>query len=171
MRRIMLASVTLALAACASTPGYAPASSPNAAGYSEQMIAKDRWRVRYTGASKTSAADAHDYALMRAAQLTLEHGATWFEVVDGDADVHSKNRYSIETGLAPDYAVQQSCGLFGCTTRAVPVMMRTQYQTVETRTFHAYSLEILMGSGEHFATASTIYDARDTFTTLKDRLD
>jgi flavin-binding protein dodecin len=167
MKRILLASAMLALAACASNPGYSRASSPAAAGYSEQIIEKDRWRVRYTGTSRMTSAQVQDYALMRAAQLTLERGADWFEVVNSDTDANSKRRYSIETDFGPDYAVYRSCGLVGCTTRAAPVIARMERETVEQRTVFEHSMEIVMGSGAKRANGSArSYDARETYGSL-----
>jgi hypothetical protein len=171
MKFILLASMTLALAGCASGPGYAPAKSASAAGYSERMIEKHRWRVHYTGTTAMSSIEVQDYALMRAAQLTLERGADWFEIVDSDTDANAKNRYSTETGFSHDYAVQRSCGLLGCTSQAVPVTTRVEREIVQTRVAYEHSMEIVIGSGQHFATAARIYDAKDTFGTLKARLD
>jgi hypothetical protein len=171
MKRIFLASAMLALAACASNPGYSRASSPTAAGYSEQMIEGNRWRVRYTGTSRMTSAQVQDYALMRAAQLTLERGGDWFEVAASGTDANSKNRYAIETDFGPDYALHRSCGLLGCTTQAVPVMVRRERETVETRTVYEHSMEIVIGSGAQHADGSPrTYDAKETFTTLQAQL-
>jgi len=173
MKRIIFAALcssVITLGACASRPGYAPASSSTAAGYSDQMIARDRYRVHYTGTRSMSSAEVQDYALMRAAQLTLEQGGAWFEVVDANTDANARNRYSIETDFGPDYAVQRSCGLLGCTTTVVPVMTRTQRESVETRTVYEHSMEIVIGSGPKLAGSPRVYDAKDTFSTLNSRL-
>lgn len=167
MKRILLASAVLALAACASTPSYSRASSPAAPGFSEQIIEANRWRVRYTGTTRMTSAQVQDYALMRAAQLTLERGEDWFEVVNSDTNADSKRRYSIETDFGPDYYIHRSCGLVGCTTRAVPVMVRTQRETVEDRTIYEHSMEIVMGSGEKRAGSERVYNARETFASLQ----
>lgn len=69
-------SALFIVGACASGPDYAPAANADAVGYSDQRIETDRWRVSYRGDTKMSSADVQDYALMRAAQLTLETTAT-----------------------------------------------------------------------------------------------
>ena len=170
MKRIVFASALLVLAACASGPSYQPQSSANAQGYSEQMIEKDRWRVRYTGSSRMTSAQVQDYALMRAAELSLANGAQWFQVVQSDTDAEPRQRYSIETDFGPDYAVRRSCGLLGCTTQAVPVMSRTERETVETRTVYEHSMEILMGHGAKLDGALRAYDAAQTFKNLQAKL-
>jgi hypothetical protein len=68
------------LAACASTPSYGPAASQGGAGYSERQIESNRFFVTYRAASAADAALLQDYALLRAAELTLEHGREWFWV-------------------------------------------------------------------------------------------
>jgi hypothetical protein len=107
---------------------------------------------------------------MRAAQLTLEKGGQWFQVVSSDTDTDLKTRTSIETDFGPEYAVRRSCGLLGCTTEAVPVMMRTERETVETRKVYEHVLEIMMGHGEKLAGGPRIYDAGQTYQNLHDRL-
>lgn len=76
---ILLAS---ALSACASAPStYAPAGEGNR-GFSERRIESDRIRVRYEGGADISMEEAEDFALRRAAELTLDQGGDWFELVN-----------------------------------------------------------------------------------------
>jgi len=51
-------------------------------GYSDTILAKDVFRVAFRGNAYTSRERAQDLALLRAAELTLEHGFTWFAVID-----------------------------------------------------------------------------------------
>lgn len=68
------------LAACASGPRpYGPAERPGDPGYSEQAIERDRFRINYRARDEET---AREYALLRAAELTLAEGASWFRVVD-----------------------------------------------------------------------------------------
>jgi hypothetical protein len=173
MKRIVLSlviSAVIGLGACASSPGYRAAPNTTAAGYSEQMIDSNHWRVRYTGTTRMTSADVQDYALMRAAQLTLEKGGQWFQVVSSDTDADLRTRSSIETDFGPDYAVRRSCGLLGCTTEAVPVISRTQVERVETRKVYEHVLEIMIGHGGKIAGAPRVYDASQTFQNLNARL-
>lgn len=88
-----------ALAACATSTGptYQAASSPSATGYRDTAIEKDRYRVSYRS---TNTGGARDYALLRAAELTLAKGYDWFEVVGSDTEQQPqrRNRSSISIG-------------------------------------------------------------------------
>ena len=167
---IALASALLSLGACASAPAYQPKTSERSAGYAEQRIENDRWRVRYTGTSRMTSAQVQDFALMRAAEVTLANGGQWFEVVNADTDRDLRHRSSIETDFGTDYVLTRQCGLLGCTTRAVPVIVRTEHETIETRTVYEHVLEIRTGTGVKRADSDRVYDARDTFQNLQARL-
>jgi hypothetical protein len=78
MFRTLFIAATLALAACASTPTYTPASAASNAGYSERRIEADRYFVTYRAPNTAEAALLEDYALLRAADVTLENGREWF---------------------------------------------------------------------------------------------
>jgi hypothetical protein len=173
MKRIVLAaaiSAGLMLAACASAPAYSPAQSASGMGYTDQRIENDRFRVTFRGAPRMSSGDVHDYALMRAAQVTIENGGDWFEVVTADTDADAKRRYSIESDYDTRFVVHRSCNITGCTSRLVPVTVRTEYETVEMRTIYEHAMEIRIGTGAKLAGAPKIYDARDTFSTISARL-
>jgi hypothetical protein len=83
MRPLLVLVACAAMAACASTPTvYGPAApSPYASGFWERRIEADRFQVSYRGGSAATAAQVHDYALLRAADLTREQGYDWFRVV------------------------------------------------------------------------------------------
>jgi hypothetical protein len=71
------------LAACAGGPTpYQQAQG--GFGYSEQQIEENRYRVSFAGNSATSRQTVEDYLLYRAAELTVQTGHDWFEVVDRD---------------------------------------------------------------------------------------
>lgn len=82
MVRTLITALSLAgLAACASaTPVYGPAASASAAGYTETQVESDRYFVTYRAPGSAPAATLEDYALRRAAELTLENGRVWFWV-------------------------------------------------------------------------------------------
>jgi hypothetical protein len=80
MKRLVLTALGLAaLTACASPATYAPQTSPRGQGFSEQRIENDRVRVTFRGAGSDNL--INDYALLRAADLTLHEGYDWFHVV------------------------------------------------------------------------------------------
>lgn len=84
MRRLLVvAALSAALAGCATTPTvFAPAAGPQAVGFSELKIEPGRYRVTFRGGRGAPMAQVSDYALLRAADLTIADGYDWFRVVD-----------------------------------------------------------------------------------------
>jgi hypothetical protein len=81
MTRISLAAALCLLAACAGGPTpYQQAR--DGYGYSDQQIEDNRYRVSFAGNSATSRQTVEDYLLYRAAELTVQTGHDYFEVVD-----------------------------------------------------------------------------------------
>lgn len=81
MIRSLFMIAALALTGCATAPPpYTPASAAGGAGYSERQIESDRYFVTYRAGGAADAAVLQDYALLRAAELTLERGRDWFWV-------------------------------------------------------------------------------------------
>ncbi len=83
--RLAFVGVVLMLAACASAPYYVAAERSGDVGYSEQKLENDRFRVSYTSRAGAGREEATQFALLRAAQLTLEEGRTWFDVLSNRA--------------------------------------------------------------------------------------
>jgi hypothetical protein len=84
LRRTTSASVVvlaLLLTGCASAPTPYQAAK-GGFGYSEQQIEENRYRVSFAGNAATSRQTVEDYLLYRAAELTVQTGHDWFEVVD-----------------------------------------------------------------------------------------
>src|SRR5947208_3545822 len=91
MRKTTLALGTalvlaMGLAACETATPYQPniRGSATSGGYSETRIEPNRWRVNFAGNSMTSRETVEGYLLYRAAELTLQNGGDWFEIVDRD---------------------------------------------------------------------------------------
>jgi hypothetical protein len=80
IRTLIFAAACIVGAACASTPAYAPAASPTSAGYSETQIENNRYFVTYRARGAADVRLLQDYALLRAADLTLQNGREWFWV-------------------------------------------------------------------------------------------
>lgn len=74
-------SIALALlfvAGCG-TP-YRPAKDGK--GYAESQVAPNEFRVSFQGNGQTRSQEANDFALLRAAEVTLENGFRYFAVID-----------------------------------------------------------------------------------------
>jgi hypothetical protein len=100
MKRCLLAAATLALSGCASMhhPGATPPPAAAAtAGFSEQMISANRYRVSYEAPAGTSTKDVADRTMAHAAQLTLDKGNQWFEIKD-QASAPNKRTMEIVMG-------------------------------------------------------------------------
>jgi hypothetical protein len=83
MRHLLPAlALCASLTACATETVYAPARNASASGFTESRIEQDRWRVSFRGGGGAPAAQVEDYALLRAAQVTLANGYDWFVVDD-----------------------------------------------------------------------------------------
>jgi predicted small lipoprotein YifL len=81
IRNLIAIAALAALAACASTPPtYTPAAAQGAAGYSEVQIESNRYFVTFRAPGGADPALLQDYALLRAADLTLQNGREWFWV-------------------------------------------------------------------------------------------
>ncbi len=94
MRRFLItiaAVVALggALTACATPTPYQPAAPGHGSsgfGYSEYKVDGTHWRVTFSGNSLTSRETVEKFLLYRAAELTLEQGADWFQTTDRHTD-------------------------------------------------------------------------------------
>ncbi|MEP1145067.1 MAG: hypothetical protein ABJH52_15215 [Henriciella sp.] len=71
------------VSACATSVPYGPAAKDGAKGYSVLPIENNRFRITY----KDNSMDlARSRALRRAAELTLEKGDDWFQIVSAYSD-------------------------------------------------------------------------------------
>ena len=102
----ILAAAGLALSACASLAPYGPQMGPGGQGYAEQRIESNRFRVTYNGVGAPG--PVADYALLRAAQLTLAEGYDWFEVTQRWTD----GRLDSAGGLRPSVSIGAGSGRY-----------------------------------------------------------
>ncbi|GAA0732341.1 CC0125/CC1285 family lipoprotein [Sphingomonas japonica] len=106
VRAAILASVLVGsavLAACATPTPYQPAVGQgfSRAGYWDEQIERDRFRVSFAGNSLTARETVERYLLFRAAQLTLEQGADHFVLVDRDTE--RKSRTYVNQPFGPGF--------------------------------------------------------------------
>jgi hypothetical protein len=74
----LIAVLSLLVSAC-STPIYREASSGSAFGYSDAPLEDNRYRVTFRGRNINI---VYDFALLRAAEVTLASNNTWFKVTN-----------------------------------------------------------------------------------------
>ena len=110
-RFLAAAAITLSLASLSgcmtATPyqPYVPEGGPGThGGYSEQMLAPDRYRVVFHGNELTSRERVEGYLLYRAAELTKQRGYDWF-MMDQRGMEHESHTYA-ETHYSPSWGYQ-----------------------------------------------------------------
>lgn len=151
---------------------YVPASDAGDVGYSESKLSNDQYRVSYTGNTNAPLELVQDYALLRAAELTVAQNYDWFEIADRTAVPirEEDNSARAAVDLSSGTTSQTRCGLLGCrTTSTTPNFPRTSMDFPEQREHFVASIEILMGNGEHERSAS-IYDAREVISSIRSKL-
>lgn len=94
------ALLALSLAACATAaPPYAASTSPGRPGYSDLRIEQNRFRVTYRAPGGADARLIENYALRRAAQVTLENGDEWFIVDHRNFEPAGRSGPSLSLGV------------------------------------------------------------------------
>lgn len=155
MKIVFLCCVVLMINACASVPNANyRAAKGDGPGYKEISLDNTSYRVQFKVRGNQRAA-AQDYALQRAAELTLNAGYDWFIV--------SKQKRSLinEDDNSPDSLETfstQRCGLLGCKTQT--------YRTPEldTETTESYTLVLLdIHMGRGIRPEKNSYDAQETW--------
>lgn len=98
MKRLALIVVYLfLLQACASYSPYQPAKN-DGFGYRHTQLSETQYRIDFK-ARDIEQGIAVDYAMLRAAELTIEKGYDWFEVVDRENNL-SRNRVTPSVGFS-----------------------------------------------------------------------
>ncbi len=158
MRTLIIALPALLLAACVATPtAYAPAGSGEI-GYHDLQIEDDRFRVSFTGGPDVSFGRVEDLALRRAAEVTLDAGHDWFEIVGRDRDARGDRDSPVSVGGS----VGQSFGSRGFRGSSVGLGITFSPGRVRQETV---SLEIITRSGPA-PDGLDIYDARDVLANI-----
>jgi len=160
IRSISIALAALVLTACATQPTlYQPAQGPRGPGYSEMRIEPGRYRVTFRGGPGAPAEQVTDYALARAAELTLAEGYDWFRVADRYID-----RRAGASG--PRVGVGVGGGDFGRRS-GVSVGVGTDFDLSGGPALSA-TVEVVMGKGAR-PSGPDVYDAHAVRRTLGER--
>lgn len=159
-----IAAGALILCACATGPvAYGPATG-SGYGFQTEQIERDRFVVRFTARDEV---EARNFALLRAAEVTLDHNQSKFRVVGGqtlgDGDTRAPISTSIGVGIG-------NGGYYGRGTRTnvgVGIGIYDVARALNGNRVTA-SLEILFGDGGR-ADAPNVYDARSVLQSLRPR--
>lgn len=153
-RTLIIAAAALTLAACATPTTYAPRAGPRTAvGFSDQRIETGRYRVTFTGGPGAPMAQVADYALLRAAEVSLRDGYDWFRVVER-RDRRIGGGYG---NRGP--RVNLGLGSGGGWRSGVRVGVDASFD-LSGGPAHSRTLEIMAGKGER-PKDHDVYDARD----------
>ena len=140
----LIAAAGLALSACASLAPYGPQTGPGGQGYVEQRIESNRYRVTYNGVGAPG--PVADFALLRAAELTLAQGYDWFEVtqrwIDGRPDSAGGMRPSVGVGYGSSHGSSRY-GSYRSSGVGVGVGLNFSGPSPTST-----ALEVVMGNGE-----------------------
>lgn len=159
--KIMLVIAVIIMAGCASQPDYRQAKQ-GGFGYTESKLSDIQYRVHFK-AKGTDKAKAMDYAMLRAAELTLLEGYDWFVVTDRETLVDKETVQTTPTaGFSQRYARVTECGVLTCRTSYHPT---TQFETgvfvggsQQSEIESILSIEIGKGTRP---TSATSFDARE----------
>ena len=166
MIRGLVLAAAFALGACATSapPPYAPSASAEIAGYSETQVESNRYFVTYRAPRGASAALLQDYALLRAAELTLQNNRVWFWV-----DRRSLDEERAQSS-GPSVGIGIGAGSWGGRTGgSVGVGVNFPIGGQRTQQAPAATVEIRFGEGPKPAD-SNAYDASTVATSLRARL-
>ena len=172
MRLVMMVMVlsSLVLAGCSSSTRYQAADERGDYGYTETALGKDRYRITFTGNSITDKETVNDFALLRAAEVTLQEGYDWFQLVNRDTESKSRSTSSISgvQEFGGGTAVYQRCGLLSCDTVVSqnPSRLSGGVSSTNTRTSYQSSLEIKMGN-DPMPDSAEAYNAQELASTLR----
>ena len=99
-------AVGLGLAACETATPYQPLAKGSAVsgGFTDQQLDADHYRVTFQGNDLTDRETVETYLLYRAAELTVNQGFDWFEMVDRHTDKDKKTYIDSDPFYGPGYA-------------------------------------------------------------------
>lgn len=141
MKRLVAALVVgLAVTACTSGPTrYIPAMDGDDMGYREQRIEEQRYRISFRANPDLKAAEVEDMALRRAAELAVQNGYQWFQVVSRMTDVVGGSH----TASGPTIGIGGSSGSYGSS-----VGLGLGFNLGGDSRQYESTLEVLMGRGQ-----------------------
>lgn len=162
MRKILVGLALgsgMILTGCATNVPYGPAEREGAKGYAVQPIENNRFRVSYRDNDPEI---ARTRALRRAAEITLENDAEWFQVVNAYDDEFEQGRRG-----GSSVSIGGSTGSRGRSSVGVGLGISLPLGGGNSGPV-THVLEILTGAGEK-PSGAQVYDAEDVFMNLTGR--
>lgn len=161
MKYLAITLLLTVLCGCATQPTkFVQSDGPGHYGWHDSQLGPTRYRVSFAGNTNTGRDRVKDFALKRAAQLTLKQGHDWFRVVNQNTEHDTEHAPTETTSMSTPPEVTRSCGLLGCTTSVAPGYAGVSVTTSHTSNKYVSSIEIVMGDGKP-ADPTTVYNARE----------
>jgi len=168
--RLIGALIAVALiSACETATPYQPLQAGNATsgGYAEQKIGSDRFRVSFQGNSLTQRETVERYLLFRSAELTIQEGYDWFELVDRNTERHTRG---YDVPITETYMAWTPTWYYLGNNRWTVIntwepLWVERYEHQELTRYQA-SAEIFLGHGAKPAAESRAFDAHEVVANL-----
>ncbi len=167
MRNLITAAV-FSLAACAVGPDYRAATAPGEIGYVDEPIANapGAHRVIYTGGPRMGLLRVRDFALQRAAEVTVANGGDWFAVTTEDT-VTTEDELGGVTVEDTGAGAGQNCDIHGCTPIVESYRAHSVSAPAATNRVHTVILEIAVKTGAVPSGEDEAYDAREVLASIR----
>lgn len=166
LKQLLLISTIFTLAACSSQPDYR-AAEDGGYGYTETQLTDTQYQVQFK-ARGTDKGAASNYALLRAAEVTLANDYDWFVISHRETQIDKETVRDADFYYPPSGDMVTYCNAIRCETRYYPRSAFAAGIHVGGRTDSdiTVTLDIKMGSGEQPETDYS-YDASEVVTNLK----
>ncbi len=161
-RWMMTTLACVILAGCAATP-YQRIGSKTDGGYSSIRHAKDTYTVTFSGNEYSAQDRVYDFALLRAAELTIECNFTHFVLLDDRDASRTSTRY---ISGSPGYSIPTTRYTASGTPYTTSTYIAGTPSSISTSRNPAYSVRIKM-TNEPDGPTSLIYDAKETAARLR----
>lgn len=149
-KSLVILSAIAFVSGCASNLKYGPAKDQDAYGYTETAISEQEYRVAFNGKRKIRNDKLADFALRRAAELTVNNGFDWFAVLNANSSAKATTEKTVSVADVT-YEFTKVQGRPGLTMQQVGKLSQTlgarPGSVSAPRPFPSISLDIKMGRG------------------------
>ncbi|GAB2708274.1 CC0125/CC1285 family lipoprotein [Aliiglaciecola aliphaticivorans] len=165
---ILLMLTSLIWVGCASVQptAFEAAEEYGEFGYSDKKLSEDQYQIIFSGNAKTDTVIAKDYALLHAANLTLSNGFSWFEIIQSDTDVETKEVSRVVPEVSTNPTTTSSCGVLGCTISTASTYQGGSVISKQVADKINATLVIKMGSGTP-PNPNKVFDAKQLAANLE----